>query len=111
MGRDFRGRNDVARKRISAIWIGHHRAEARKISGPDRGGGHGSQLSLSLEFPQPFEVHVKEGAVFPDRTAGSGAELVANVLRPVGAVEEVAGIQVAVPQVIVKRSEERRVGK
>src|SRR5262249_37051280 len=76
--RNARGRYDASGERRSAERIDDGAAERRQIAVPFRGSRHGGEPADALTRTQQIDVAEEEGPVDGDRSAGTGAELMAR---------------------------------
>src|SRR5579885_2014095 len=68
------------------------------------GVGNEGNHSLALGLAQLFVVNEEEQLVFFDRSAEAAAELVLAEGGDAGSIEEIAGVQSAIAQELVRRS-------
>src|SRR5260370_19244576 len=71
-------------------------------AGPRQGIGHEREVAQPQILPEAFVISEQEGLVFPQGPAQRSAEDIALKLRDGAVVEEVPGVQGAVPQKIVE---------
>src|SRR5882762_2876195 len=84
--------------------IDHRFGELREIPRPLVSRRNTCQAAQAAPFAQTVKVQKKERAIVNYRTARARAELVADELGFIGAVEKIAGVQRSVAKVVVGRA-------